>query len=56
MKRKAAPMQQAVAHLFEIGTTVATPQQILETANKFDVEVWRLEGFYLDAVEDCSES
>jgi len=46
-------MRDAVNALHEVanlGTGLATPEQILSVATKFDVEPWQLEGFYLD---DC---
>lgn len=54
MKRKTpTPMQSAVRKLFEIedGSGMATAEQLLAVAQEFDVEVWRLEGLYLDAVD-----
>lgn len=50
-KRKQTPIQQAIAKLFEIANCSATPEQMLEVANEFEVEVWALEGLYLDAVD-----
>lgn len=47
------PMRAAVNALHEVahlGTGLATPEQILAIATKFDVEPSALEGFYLD---DC---
>lgn len=46
---KKSPLQQAVSYLFGIACNDATPQQILEVAEKFEVEVHTLEGTYLDA-------
>jgi hypothetical protein len=48
--------QSAVRFLFDVACNDATPEQMLAVAEKFDVEVWTLEGLYLDAVDalaDC---
>lgn len=46
----------AVAELFKIGCCVATPSQILEIANKYELEAWFLESEYLEAVDQAAES
>lgn len=56
-KQKQTPMQKAIAELFEIqnGSGMATPEQLLATAEKYEVEVWSLEGLYLDAVDASAD-
>ena len=54
-KEEIHTMRTAVAELFKIGCTAATPNQILEIAQKYEVEVWKLESEYLDEVDRCAE-
>jgi hypothetical protein len=60
MKAKQQTTQQreqaAVRALFNLACNDATPAQMLSVADQFEVEVWTLEGLYLDKVEalaDC---
>ena len=57
-KNKVSPMQAAIRELFEVqnGSGQATPAQLLEVAEKYDVEVWSLEGLYLDAVDKSADA
>jgi hypothetical protein len=41
----------AVQALYELASSVATPEQMLEVAEKFEVEVWAVEGYYFEYVE-----
>jgi len=52
-RKQPTPMRKALDELYEIqsGSGLATPKQLLETAEKYEVEVWKLEGLYLDAAE-----
>lgn len=51
-KKQQTPIRKALDELYEIqsGSGLATPEQLLATAEKFEIEVWALEGFYLDEV------
>ena len=52
-KQQQTPMRKAINELYEIqsGSGLATPEQLLATAEKYEVEVWALEGAYLDEVD-----
>jgi hypothetical protein len=54
-KEDVRTMRIAVSELFKIGCTTATPNQILEVAQKHELEVWLLESEYLDEVDRCAE-
>jgi hypothetical protein len=57
-KIKLSPMQQAVHELFcnePNGSGSATPEQIKAAAEKYEVEVWAVEGYYLDAVDRLAD-
>ncbi len=43
----------AIDELYEIesGSGLATPEQLLSVSIKYGIEVWKLEGLYLDEVE-----
>lgn len=51
MKRADNPLQNAVAQLWLIAASIATPQQIKETADRFDLEAWQLEGAYFESID-----
>lgn len=57
-KLQQTPMSQAIERLFEIeaGSGLATPEQLLEVANEFELEVHSVEGIYLVAVDRLSDA
>ncbi len=46
-------MRRAINELIEVqrGSGLATPQQLMAAALKYDLEVWKLESQYLDEYE-----
>ena len=47
--KQISPMRQAINELIEVqrGSGLATPQQLMDCAMKYDLEVWKLESQYL---------
>jgi DNA-binding IscR family transcriptional regulator len=43
--------QQALQALWDLASSVATPEQVKQVAEQFDIEPWQLEGFYFDSIE-----
>lgn len=56
-KKTLSPMRQALDSLIEVqsGSGLATAQQLMDAALKYDVEVWQLESQYLDEYERAME-
>ena len=52
-KKQQTPMRLAINELYAIqsGSGLASPEEILATAKKYEVEVWTLEYSYLDEVD-----
>lgn len=50
-KQTKTAMQQALESLFAVGGCAANDEQIAAAAAKFEVEVWKLEGFYFDEID-----
>ena len=51
--KQISPMRQAINELHEVqrGSGLATAQQLMDAALKYDLEVWKLESQYLDEYE-----
>jgi hypothetical protein len=57
-KQKQTTMQLAVVKLIEgeqKGTGSATPEQIMAVAVEFELEVWAVEGVYLDECDKMAD-
>jgi hypothetical protein len=48
-------MTAALAALWALAASIATPEQIKQVADQYEVEAWQLEGFYFDAVEQSGD-
>lgn len=49
--KELTPMQKALRELFEVGACDASPEQILQVAQKHNVSVGYLEGYYFEEIE-----
>lgn len=47
--------QQAVQALWNLACSVATPEQIKQVAERFDIELWKLEGYYFDSIDAAGD-
>ena len=50
-----AQMKKAVQAVYDLASSVATPEQIKQVADEYEVEVWQLEGYYFDYVAATEE-
>ena len=57
MAKRQSPLRQAIDELYrlEAGSGLATPKQLLETAEKYDLAVWALEGSCLEEAAMLAE-
>lgn len=55
--KQISPLRQAINELIEVepGRGLATLQQLMDCAMKYDLEVWKLENQYLDEYERAME-